>query len=309
MENEVLVFLVRFFSSNMRLAVPILLTATGMIYNERAGIVNIGAEGMMLIGALAGVLGSYFFGSSFYGALAALASGALSGLLFAFIVVSLQGNQIVTGIAFNLLGLGLTTSVSRVVFSSAQRPAISAFRIYEVPLLSRIPFVGPVLFRQSLVFYLSLFLVFLTWFLLYQTTWGLKVRAVGEVPKAADTLGVKVYAIRYQSMIIGGALAGLGGAFLSLGIVSLFTENMVSGRGFIAIAVVIFGKWSPLGVLLAAILFGAGDALVFRLQALGTNIPYQFIRMIPYVITIFALAGFVGKARPPAASGIAYDKE
>ncbi|MEW6621761.1 MAG: ABC transporter permease [Bacillota bacterium] len=310
MDSSVVQGIINFLSADLRLATPILLAAIGMIYSERAGIVNIGAEGMMLAGALAGVIGSFFFGSAWYGALLAVTVGGFAGLIFGFIVITLQGNQIVTGIAFNLLGLGLTTSFSRVILgSTSQRPEIDSFTAVAIPLLSDIPILGPVLFKQSIIVYFTIGMVFITYFILYKTTWGLKVRAVGDSPKAADTVGVNVYFVRYQSIIIGGMLAGLGGAFISLGLVSLFTENMVAGRGFIAIAAVIFGKWNPFGVLLAALLFGAGDATVFRLQSMGTDIPYQFIRMIPYIITIAALAGFVGKSRAPAASGIPYDKE
>jgi ABC-type uncharacterized transport system permease subunit len=309
-DNVVIQVLVSFFQADLRLATPILLAAIGMIYSERAGIVNIGAEGMMLVGALAGVAGSFYFGSAWYGTLIAIAFGALMGLLFGFIVITLQGDQIVTGIAFNLLGLGLTTSFARIFFgTSSTRPKIDAFNVVPIPFLSDIPIIGPILFRQATIVYFTIALVFITYFVLYKTTWGLTLRAVGEKPKAADTVGINVYKVRYFSIIIGGMLAALGGAFLSLGLVSLFTENMVAGRGFIAVAAVIFGKWNPIGVLGAALLFGAGDALVFRLQATGTDIPYQFLLMIPYVLTIAALAGFVGKSTAPAASCIPYDKE
>jgi len=309
-DNELIQSIVNFLAADIRLATPILLTAIGMIYSERAGIVNIGAEGMMLVGALTGVVGSFYFGSAWFGALGAIIAGGLMGLLFGFITITLQGNQIVTGIAFNLLGLGLTTTASRVIFgTTSTRPEIDAFSAVAIPGLSKIPILGPVFFNQSVIVYFAIVLVLATYFILYYTSWGLELRAVGEVPKAADTVGVNVYKVRYFSILIGGALAGLGGAFLSLGLVSLFTENMVAGRGFIAIAAVIFGKWNPFGVLLAALIFGAGDATVFRLQAMGTDIPYQFIRMIPYVITIAALAGFVGYSRAPGASGIPYEKD
>lgn len=305
--NEVYLFIARFLSANVRTAIPILLVALGMVYSERAGIVNIGGEGMMLIGSLFGVAGSFWFGSHWYGALVAIIAGALAGLLFGFIVITLKGDQIVTGIAFNLLALGLTTSFSRVIFSS--RPRVSIFRAIRIPILSELPFVGPAIFYQSALVYISLLLVPLTSFILYKTTFGLKLRAVGEKPIAADTVGVNVYLIRYISIIIGGAFAGLGGAALSIDLVQTFTENMVSGRGFIAIAAVIFGKWKPKGTLIASILFSAGYAIVYRVQAVGLNIPHQFLLMIPYILTIAALAGFVGECIPPAASSKSYDKE
>lgn len=306
--NEIYLFIARFLSANVRTAIPILLVALGMVYSERAGIVNIGGEGMMLIGSLFGVAGSFWFGSHWYGALIAILAGAIAGLLFGFIVITLKGDQIVTGIAFNLLALGLTTSFSRVIFSES-RPRVSIFRAIEIPVLSELPFIGPALFYQSALVYISLLLVPITSFVLYKTTFGLKLRAVGEKPKAADTVGVNVYLTRYISIIIGGAFAGLGGAALSIDLVQTFTENMVAGRGFIAIAAVIFGKWKPKGTLIASLLFSAGYAIVYRVQAAGLNIPHQFLLMIPYVLTIAALAGLVGECIPPAASSKSYDKE
>lgn len=302
--------LANFLAVDLRTATPILLAATGLVFMERSGVVNIGAEGMMLIGSLAGVVGSYYFGSAWIGLLVAALSGGIIGLIFAYLVVTVRANQVVTGTAVNILGLGLTTSFARVIFGvNTAPPQIDAFKAYAVPLLSRIPVLGPAVFHQMPPVYIALLLVPLAHFVLFKTTIGLKVRSVGEHPKAADTVGINVFQVRYATIVVGSMLAGMAGSYLSLGLLSFFTENMVAGRGFIALAAVIFGKYTPAGALVAAALFGAGDALQFRLQALGSTVPYQFILMVPYVLTVAALAGFVGKVTPPAASSQPYSKD
>ncbi|MEW5817311.1 MAG: ABC transporter permease [Spirochaetota bacterium] len=299
-----------FISADLRMATPILIAALSLIYMERAGTVNIGVEGMMLIGALAGSMGSYSAGSVWLGVITAALVCGFFGLIFAFMVVTIKANQIVTGIAFNILALGITTTVSRIFFGIQTSPiSIPSFGNVPIPLLSRIPVLGESLFNQMTLAYLALLSVPLTHFLLQKTSIGLKIRAVGEHPAAADAAGVNVFLVRYWTIIGGSMGVGVGGAYLSLGLVSFFSENMVTGRGFIALAAVIFGKWNPWGVLVAALLFGFGDALQIRIQALGSSIPYQFLLMLPYILTILALAGIVGKAVPPNASGKPYIKE
>lgn len=310
MENTWLAEIINFLGADIRTAVPLLIAATGLIFSERAGIVNIGVEGMMLIGSLAGVVGSYFLGSAWLGVLVAILSGIICGLFFAYLVVSAQADQVVIGAAFNILGLGVTTSFARVIFGvNTAPPSIDSFHPVSLPVLSKIPVLGPILFNQTELVYLALVLVPVAHFILFKTALGLKIRAVGEHPRAADTVGINVYRVRYGACIVGGALAGLAGSYLSLSLLNFFTENMTAGRGFIALAAVIFGKWTPLGTLGATLLFGAGDALQYRLQAANSGIPYQVLLMIPYLLTIAALAGFVGKAIPPAASGKPYSKE
>jgi general nucleoside transport system permease protein len=299
-----------FLATDIRTAIPILIAALGFIYSERAGIVNIGAEGIMLIGALAGVAGSFYTGSAWYGVILAMIVCAAVALLFAFLTVTVRADQVVVGAALNILGLGLTTTLARVIFGvNTAPPKIDAFTNIPIPLLSDIPVIGPVLFNQNAIAYLTYILIPVLHFILFKTDIGLKIRAVGEHPKACDTVGINVYKVRYATIIFSGAMAGLAGSYVSLCLLSFFTENMIAGRGFIALAAVIFGKYRPLGALVAALVFGAGDALQFRLQAVGTQIPFQFLLMVPYVLTILALAGFVGRNKGPAASGVPYVKE
>ncbi len=302
--------IVSFLAADIRTAVPILLAALGYIFSERAGMVNIGAEGTMLIGALAGVVGSYLTSSVWLGALVSMFFGALISLLFAYLTITVKAEQIVVGAAINIMGLGLTTFVARIIFGvNTPPPKIESFASVLVPGLAKIPLIGPVLFQQSALVYITLLLVPLAHFVLFKTKIGLEIRAVGEHPKACDTVGINVNKLRYGSVIFSGLLAGLAGSYVSIGLLNFFTENMIAGRGFSALAAVIFGNFSPLGALGASLLFGAGDALQFRLQASGSQIPFPFLLMVPYILTILALTGFVRKSKAPAASGVPYSKE
>ncbi|MCK4826465.1 ABC transporter permease [bacterium] len=307
--SSFLELLTTFIAADLRVSSPILIVALGLIYMVKTGVVNIGVEGTMLIGALAGSMGSAIFQSAWMGVLTAAMVCGLIGLLFAFLVVTIKANQIVTGIALNLFALGLTTTVTRVFFGVDTTPGnIPGLNNVALPLLSKIPVLGNSLFNQISLAYLALLFVPFTYYLMKKTSIGLKIRAVGENPEAADTAGINVFRIRYGAIVFGSMITGVGGAYLSLGLVNLFSENMVSGRGFIALASVIFGKWNPWGVLGAALLFGFGDALQMRFQALGSPIPYQFLLMLPYLLTIGALAGFVGKSVPPKSAGTPYIK-
>lgn len=305
--------IVNFLSADLRTATPILICGLGLVFSARSGVVNIGAEGMMLIGALMGVVGSYLSGSVWVGVLAAMLSAVLVSLVFAYFTMTVRADQTVVGTAINTLGLGLTTTLSRVIFGlNTAPPQIDAFSPVVIPGLSRIPILGPVLFSQSIPVYIILLAVPVAWFVMYKTDLGLRIRAVGENPKACDTVGIPVVRTRYGAILFSGLMAGFGGAFLSLGSLSFFAENMVAGRGFMAVAAVVFGRFSPLGVLGAALVFGAGDAVMFRLQAAGTEIPHNLLLMIPYVLTILALCGVVGgkqRSAGPAAAGKPYVKE
>lgn len=299
-----------FLATDVRTAVPILLCALGLVFSAKAGVVNIGAEGMMLIGALMGVVGSYYFGNVWLGALLAMFGALLVSLLFAFFTITVKADQTVVGAAINMLGLGLTSTLDRVIFGlSTAPPQIEAFGPAPIPLLSQIPVIGPALFSQSIPVYLAFLCVPLAWWVMYKTNLGLDIRAVGEHPRACETVGITVRRIRYGTVLFSGLMAGFAGTFVSLGSLSFFTENMVSGRGFMAVAAVVFGNYSPIGVLVASLVFGAGEAAMYRLQAAGTEIPFQFLLMVPYVLTIFALCGFVGKSQVPAASGQPYETE
>jgi simple sugar transport system permease protein len=240
-----------------------------------------------------------------------LAAGAVMGLIMAFFSVTLKTNQVVAGISLVILGTGLSSFLFRQTFGGLTAPArVEGFSEVAIPGLSQLPLVGPILFNHSLVVYLTIVIVLLSWLALFRTTWGLNVRAVGEAPSAADTSGLNVNRIRYTCVILGGALAGFGGSVLSVAQMGLFLENMVAGRGWIAIALVIFSRWRPSLALLGAVLFGMADALQFRLQALGFSVvPYEFLLMLPYVVTILVLVSQSGKGSGPAALGVPYTKE
>ena len=296
-------FLTELLSSGLRMTTPILYTAMGEVYSERAGITNIGLEGLMTIGAVSAFISTSLTGSLFLGVLVAIASGILFNMLFAYCVIYRHSDQIVMGMALNILSAGLATFVYRAVFGVSQTPEkIDGFKNISIPFLSEIPVVGKVLFSQNILLYISFILVPICSFVLFRTKFGLQLRSVGEYPKAADSMGIKVYRQRFFACMIGGAFGGLGGAYLSIAYLKMYVDNLVSGRGFIALAAVIFGKWNPKGVLGAALLFGFTDALQMRLQAMNLGIPYQFMAMLPYLVTLVALVCFVGKSVGPAAN-------
>ena len=295
-----------FLTADIRTATPLLLAALGLVFSERAGIVNIGTEGIMLIGALLGCVGASFSGSSLVGALTAIFGGLVMSLIFAFFTITLRSNQIVVGTAFNIFAGGFTITLNRLLLNGAK---VKGYVNLPVPGLSKIPVAGDVLFNWSLPVYFSFICVPLCWFVLQRTNIGLKVRAVGEYPKACDTVGINVFRIRYGAVLFSGMMAGLAGSFVSMGQLSSFTEGMVSGKGFMALAVCVFGNYSPKTVLLAALLFGAADALKYRLLTTSLGGYYQFLNMLPYLITIVALCMFAKRSNKPACSGVAYRKE
>lgn len=298
--------IVSFLTADIRTAIPLLLAALGLVYSERAGIVNIGTEGIMLVGALMGCVGANVTGSSLMGALFAIGGGAVMALIFAFFTVTLRSNQIVVGTAFNIFAGGFTITLNRLLLNGVK---VAGYTSYPVPFLSDIPLIGPVLFNWSLPVYLAFICVPLCTFVLYKTNIGLKVRAVGEHPKACDTVGINVFRVRYGAIIFSGIMAGLAGSFVSMGQLSSFTEGMVAGKGFMALAVCVFGNYSPVTVLLAALLFGAADALKYRLLTTSIGGYYQFLNMLPYIITIVALCAFAKKSNKPVCSGQPYRKE
>lgn len=302
-------FLVGLLTAGVRIATPLLVAALGEIMSEKAGVLNIGIEGTMLAGSLAGFLGAYYSGNPWLGVLAGLLAGGFISSIHAYLSITLATDQVVNGIAINVFGWGLTSLLFGALFGiSANPPKIQTLEPIAIPFLSRIPILGPILFQQSPLVYIALLLVPLVGVALFKTDLGLSLRAVGEQPAAADTAGISVPLVRYIAVITGGLLAGLGGVFLSVGQLGMFTDNMTAGRGFIALAVVIFGRWNPVGALLASLLFGVAYALQLSLQALGFHVPHQFLLMLPYVLTMVALAGAVGRRGAPASLAIPYRK-
>jgi ABC-type uncharacterized transport system permease subunit len=295
-------------ASTIRNATPLVFAALGGMFSERSGVVNIALEGLMLISAFAGVVGASLTGSAWLGLGFALAAGLLFALLHALMCVTFEADQIISGTAINLLALGGTGFLMVEVFGSGgTSPRISGFGTLAIPLLSEVPVIGPALFDQSLLVYLMYLLVPVTLFVVFRTPFGLRLRATGEVPEAVDTAGVSVYRMRYLGVGLSGLLAALGGAYLSMALLSAFTEGMTNGRGFIALAALIFGRWNPVGAASAALLFGFAQAVTFRVSQ--GAVPQEFLQMLPYILTIIVLAGFGGRAVAPAAIGKPYRKE
>lgn len=295
-------------ASTIRNATPLVFAALGGMFSERSGVVNIGLEGMMLISAFAGVVGDFLSGSAWVGLLFAVGAGLLFGLVHAVMCVTFEADQIISGTAINLLALGGTGFLMVIIFNQGgTSPDVEKFSPVAIPLLSEIPVIGQAVFNQSALVYLMYLLVPVTYVVLFRTPFGLRLRATGEIPEAVDTAGVSVARMRYFGVALSGMLAALGGVYLSMGILSSFSENMTGGRGFIALAALIFGRWHPIGAAGAALLFGLAQALTIRVPP--EAVPNEFIQMIPYVLTIVVLAGFGGRAIAPAAIGKPYRKE
>lgn len=290
-------------------AVPIALGGLAGVLCERVAVVNIAIEGMLLAGAFTGALVGSLLGG-WGGLVAAVLVGGGFGLILAALVVTFRMDQIIAGVVINLFVLGVTSYVSSQVFAEVRSlNNAPVFRSWKIPLLGDIPVIGPMLFNQNLFVYGALILVAIATYYLFHTKGGLRARAVGEHPRAADTLGVDVYWTRYVHVTLGGMVAGFGGAWFTLGSVGRFDENMTGGRGFIGLAAMIFGRWHPVGALSAALIFGFADSLQQKLALLNTPIPSEFLAMAPYIATIIVVAGLIGKARPPAADGKPYVKE
>jgi simple sugar transport system permease protein len=304
-----LAMLIPLLAAGVRLATPLLYSALGGIISERSGVTNIGLEGMMIMGTFGAYVGSYLTGNAWGGALGGMLAGALTALLFALMAVFFRADQVVLGTGVNILALGLTAFIYRAMYKAGISQFVTGFKAWNVPLLSDIPVIGPIFFQQIPLVYLGYILIAVVAFILYRTTWGLKLRSVGELPRAADTAGISVARVRLLAVTASGALAGIGGAFLSIGEISAFTEGLVAGRGFIALAAVIFGRWDPLRAAGACLLFGTADALQYRLQALKVPISYEFLLMFPYVLTLLAFILFVHRSKPPAALGKPYPEK
>jgi len=284
--------------STIRLSTPLILAALGGLFSERSGVINIALEGMMLAGAFTAAAVTYAAGNPYVGLLAGMLAGMLIAAIHAVACIRYKADQVVTGTAINILMIGMPAFLSGAFFlSSGSTP--------QIPKEQLIPWIPIVI---------AFALVPISWYVLYKTPFGLRLRSVGENPEAADAAGVPVARMRYAGVLLSGVLAGIGGAYLSIGQSSLFTRNMTSGRGFIALAALIFGKWRPVQTLLACLLFGLTEAISIQMQGVvklpsGEDIPVQFVQMVPYILTIVVLAGFIGSSRPPRALGIPYQKE
>jgi simple sugar transport system permease protein len=313
-----------FIATTLAVATPLTLGALSGVFCERAGVVNIAIEGMMLGAAFFGFIASIYSkqaGASdgaalLIGVIAAILTGGLLALLHAVLSITFKVNQIISGTVINILAVGLTGYLNRILFFQGNVPhAPGVLPTISIPLLSDIPIFGRI-FTQQPIAIMAVVLVFVSHFVLFRTQWGLRMRAVGEHPRAADTVGINVYRVRYANVLIGGLIAGLAGAYFTLESVPSFEPMMTNGRGFIALAAMIFGNWSPIGAWAAALLFGAAQAFQINLQFFSSAVPAgldflkksQIVGMLPYILTMFAITGIVGRTTPPAADGVPYEK-
>ena len=302
-------FLVSALAATIRLATPILLGALGGIYSQRAGMLNLSMEGTMTIGAAIAFIVTFHTGSLLLGAVAAMLAGLLFSIIMAWLSVTMKANQVIAGTALTILGVGLAAFIYRTVFGiKSLPPQIEPFVSLDVPFLTNIPVLGPILFSHNALIYIAFLLVPVTWVILEKTVFGLNIKVVGEHPRAADSKGINVAGIRYSTLLIEGLYGGLAGAFMSTAYMNSFMDTMVTGRGFIAVAVVVFSRWNPNRAMFGALLFGFASAIQMRLQAIGANIPNQFLLMLPYIMTILVLISVSKKAEFPSAYTLPYSR-
>ena len=290
---------------------PLLFAALGEVLVERAGVMNLGVEGMMLIGAVTGFAVDVYTKNVWLGVLAALLAGGITALIHAILTVTLKANQVVSGLALTIFGTGLSAYLGKPLIGI---PAPVTFKPFPIPVLSKIPWLGKIIFSHDLLIYISFLMVALLWFILYKTKTGLTLRAVGENPAAADAAGINVSRVRYLAVIFGGMMAGVAGAYLSLAYAPSWLENMTAGRGWIAVALVIFAMWNPIRAVIGAYVFGTIDALGFHMQTLGVVIPPVFLKMLPYIFTFIILIFITRETKhrrvaTPGALGLPYSRE
>lgn len=307
------VLIVAILASTLRLATPLILAALGGVFTERSGVVNIALEGIMIMGAFFAILGVHLFNDPWMGVLLAIVIGMLTASLLGVLAINLKANQVVAGVAINLLATSLAAFLLEMVWKRSGQTDVVELSLTQNPeafkFLEGIPVIGALFQGMNPFVYIAFLAVVVSYYVIYKTPFGLRLRAVGEHPRAADTVGINVYKVRHMAVLISGALAGLAGASISLGTVSLFREGMTAGKGFIALAAMIFGKWHPVGAFVACLFFGLAEAIQMQANNLGlTWIPSEFLQALPYIATVLALIGVVGKAVAPKASGEPYEK-
>ncbi len=303
--------LVILLSNAVKAGTILLYPTIGEIFAERAGVLNLGVEGMMIIGAFFGFIVAHVSHNPYLGFLAGVLAGGLVSLIHAFISITLRGNQIVSGLALTIFGAGFTTFYGQ---KWINMNLDTAFHTFNIPILSKIPIIGAILFNQDIIVYISYILTFVMWFVLFKTSVGINLRAVGENAKASNAMGISVYKVRYLWTFFGGIMAGAGGAYLTIGYAPFWLDGITAGRGWIAIALVIFAMWDPIKAIFGAYLFGSINALQFQLQAAGTTIPSAILNMLPYLVTfiVIVISSIIVKARhiqPPKELGIPYSRE
>ncbi len=303
--------LVGMMNTSVVRATPIALAALCGVISERAAVVNIGLEGIMLMSAMTSVMVATLLHNLYAGLVAGMLTGMIIAGLHAILVIYFKVDQIISGVAVNIVGTGASSFISNryMQLYTDQINNSGIFPNIPVPLLVKIPILGPVVFENNIIVYIMLILVAVTFVVLFYTRWGLRTRAVGEHPKAADTLGINVYMMRYVNVILGGLVAGIGGAYFTIGSVGRFDKMMTAGKGFIGLAAMIFGNWNPVGALGSSLIFGFADSLQVKMQILDIPVPTEFLQMVPYLVTIIVLAGLVGKVHSPAADGSPYEKQ
>jgi len=297
-------------TSTIRLSTPLTLSAIGGLYSERGGIVNIALEGIMLFGAFGSAVVAYHTANPWLGLLAGAMVGTFIAYIHGIVTITFLGDQIVSGMGINIIALGIPAVFSSALYKtpSSTPPIPEILPTINVPILSKIPIIRDLLSGYTIPVYISFLAVIITYFVLFYTVFGLRLRAIGENPKTAESAGINVIKYKYYGVLLSGFLAGIGGAFLSIGHGTQFIRNMTAGRGYIALAALIFGKWHPIRTFIACLIFGFADALQMRLQGV-VGIPVQFIQILPYVLTILVIVGYIGKAVPPSSIGLPYKRE
>lgn len=308
MDSGVYIAITGIIAATLRLSTPLIFAALGGVFSEKAGVVNIALEGIMTTGAFFAVYGSFVTGSPWIGLIFAMIAGAAMAAIHAYLSIHLKAEQVVSGVAINIFSGALTSFLIVKFFKTGSQTSVVKSIPYPSEMMGKVPFIGAILKELNWFVFIAFILVFVSHYVIYKTPLGLRIRSVGEHPKAADTLGVSVYGIRYFCVILSGILGGLGGATLSIGIMNLYRENMVSGRGFIALAAMIFGNWKPINAMWASMLFAFAETFQLFAKGFGWTLPGEVYAAFPYILTMLALAGFVGKTQAPAADGVPYEK-